>query len=235
MWATNPPCGLLPITVNQDTFIPLKKQNKTSLWSRLYTRRACRAGVFPALVLLSLFMLTACTPRLARVLIDLRDTNSSGRTVQSGAHISDVPFYSQKKYMCGPAALTSLLNYYGVNKTLAEVEEGIYIERLKGTITMDMLLYAKDAGLSARFYQGSLADIKQHLDDRQPLILFLSLGVEGYSVGHYIVVTGYSDKYGVVIAHSGQRMDKVINYGQLTRDWEKTGRSTLLITKRKRK
>ncbi|MEE9615093.1 MAG: hypothetical protein V3W31_09160, partial [Thermodesulfobacteriota bacterium] len=105
----------------------------------------------------------------------------------------------------------------------------VYTEKLKGSLSMDMLIYAKEKGLDAEFYRGGLEDLKARIREGRPLILFLNLGHELYPVGHYVVVLGYNDKMEVVIAHSGKKSEEVLPYRSFLRSWEKTGFSTLLI------
>ncbi|MBI5599904.1 MAG: C39 family peptidase [Deltaproteobacteria bacterium] len=155
----------------------------------------------------------------------------SGRGLASV--IKGVPFFPQKELMCGPASLADVLNYYGMKTSLEEVSKGVYRPELKGTLSIDMLLYAKDKGFEADFYSGGIEDLKKRVRDGTPPILFLNLGFASYPIGHYIVVTGFSDPDGVVIVHSGLERDKVMSYKELAGAWSKTGFSTLLITPRR--
>ncbi|MBI5344154.1 MAG: hypothetical protein HZB83_02270 [Deltaproteobacteria bacterium] len=99
---------------------------------------------------------------------------------------------------------------------------------------MDLLIYAKDKGFDAAYYDGSMNDLREKLRERRPLILFLNMGFESYPIGHYIVVVGYNDRMEAVIAHSGLNREEVWRYPDLLRRWEKTGYGTLLITPRQR-
>lgn len=144
--------------------------------------------------------------------------------------IRGVPFFPQDKLMCGPASLASVLNYHGIEVGAEEVARAVYNASLRGTLTMDLLLYAKAKGLNAQYYSGGLPDLKEKVMEGTPLVVFLNLGFNLYPIGHYIVVTGFSDAYGVIIAHSGLEKDKVITYREFVNAWEKTDFSTLLVT-----
>lgn len=156
-----------------------------------------------------------------------------GRGGSAGYFIEGVPFFPQSELMCGPAALASVLNFYGDAVALEEVSRAVYHSKLKGSLTIDLLLYAKERGFEARFYTGGLEDLKARLREKNPLILFLNLGYDFYPVGHYVVAVGYNEDMGVVVAHSATAREKVFGYGKLLGDWEKTGFSTLLITPKK--
>ncbi|HAO94200.1 MAG: hypothetical protein A2X93_06505 [Deltaproteobacteria bacterium GWC2_56_8] len=180
-----------------------------------------------ALALL-LFILPGCGGILieTRHIIDEIEANPG-----KGSFIRDVPFYPQDEYMCGPASLASLVAYWGATGA-TDIDEAIievYQTRLKGTLPIDMLLFAKDKGMEAAYYKGGLDDLREKIAQKTPLILFLNLGFESYPVGHYIVAVGYSDISGMVIAHSGMDKERVYSYEALEKAWSKTGYSTLLI------
>lgn len=147
----------------------------------------------------------------------------------TGAIIEGVPFFPQDGYDCGPAALASVISFYGAAAEIGEIKGRVYNEKLRGSLAMDMLSYAKERGFEARYYKGSLDDLKESLKKREPLILFLNLGYDFYPVGHYIVAVGMSDKEGAVLAHSGAEKEKAYSFRELEAAWSKTGYSTLLI------
>ena len=179
-------------------------------------------------VALLLFILPGCGGILieTRHIIDEIEANPG-----KGSFIRDVPFYPQDEYMCGPASLSSLVAYWGAPGA-TDIDEAIievYQTKLKGTLPIDMLLFAKDRGMEAAYYKGSLDDLREKIAQKTPLILFLNLGFESYPVGHYIVAVGYSDISGMVIAHSGMDKERAYSYEALEQAWAKTGYSTLLI------
>ncbi len=149
------------------------------------------------------------------------------------SYIKDVPFFSQKKYYCGPAALASVMNFYGISLSEEEIAKEVYNPKLGGALSMDMLNYARAKGLDAAYYKGSMENIKKEISLGKPVILFLDLGYFFYPVRHYMVAIGYNDKTGYLIAHSGAEKDKTFSYKELQAAWEKTGFGMILITPKK--
>jgi hypothetical protein len=147
-----------------------------------------------------------------------------------GSYVRDVPFYPQEKFMCGPAALTSLLNYYSFGYDLDEVTSAVFEEKINGTLLMDMLIYAKLKGFNAQVYNSGPYDLKARLKKKNPMILFLNLGTKKKPVGHYIVAIGFDDETATVIAHSSLIQAQIFPYRSIMADWKKTGYSALLIT-----
>jgi ABC-type bacteriocin/lantibiotic exporter with double-glycine peptidase domain len=144
-------------------------------------------------------------------------------------YISGVPFFPQSTYQCGPSALASVLNYYGCRVTPGEIAKAIYSERLRGTLSIDLVLYARRMGFSAKAYRGNLTDLKSHISKDRPLIVFQDLGYSLLAMPHFSVVIGYDDAEGDLILHSGKQRDKVTSYGRFSRTWREMDYWTLLI------
>lgn len=169
-------------------------------------------------------VLPACGIAFNSLLNDMKNDPASFHVIEG------VPMYPQNDYMCGPASMASVVGYWGLHEEMSDVAKAVYEEKLKGTLPMDLLIYAKEKGFEASFYKGSLDDLREKVSKKTPLILFLNLGYDLYPVGHYIVVTGYSDRFKAVVAHSGTESEQVFTYDELLSVWAKTDFSTLLIT-----
>ncbi|MBW7957467.1 MAG: C39 family peptidase [Deltaproteobacteria bacterium] len=171
-----------------------------------------------------LLLISGCAaPARDAVLASLR----ADRT--AGAYIEGVPFFPQDEYLCGPAALAGVMAFYGAEESMDGVAGAVYNEKLRGTLPMDLLVYARDRGFETSYYKGGFKDLAERVGKGEPLILFLNLGYDIYPVGHYIIAVGISEKDGVVLAHSGTEREKVYNMKELQKAWSRTGYSTLLV------
>lgn len=169
------------------------------------------------------FLLAACGVNSAVVIEDLKEDPSAGSLIEG------VPFFPQDELMCGPSALASVIDYWGKSDDMREVAESVYHEKLKGTLPVDLLIYAKEKGFEAEYYEGSLEDLKGKIRAKTPLILFLNLGHELYPIGHYVVAVGYNDKMKIILAHSSMSREDTFSYGEIMKAWGRTGFSTLLV------
>jgi Peptidase_C39 like family len=140
-----------------------------------------------------------------------------------------VPFFPQKELGCGPAALSSLLTYWGHPVTLEEITREIQLKELKGSLPLDLELAARNHGLSASSYAGSLEDLRSHLSKNQPVIAFLNLGWRIFPRGHFVVVTGYDEVHSELIMHSGDVAYERVPLDRFLKAWSMTGHWSLLI------
>ncbi len=149
--------------------------------------------------------------------------------LEEEVYIKGVPFYPQEDFYCGPAALSSILNFYGLMTNQEEIAKEVYVPKLKGALTVDLLNYAKRNGFHATFYKGSLEDLKKSIKARRPLILFLNLGSDFFPVRHYLVVIGIDDSEENIITYSGREKNKVYSFEALIKAWKRTGYGTLQV------
>src|SRR3989338_11337839 len=99
---------------------------------------------------LSLAALSGCGPSRSAVLKALNEGRGKG------ALIKGVPGFIQDKFMCGPASLASVMSFYGEQAGPDEIAQAAYLKGLKGTLMMDLLLYAKGKGFKASYYRGGM-------------------------------------------------------------------------------
>jgi predicted double-glycine peptidase len=143
--------------------------------------------------------------------------------------ISDVPFFPQEDYQCGPASLASVLTYWGIHNTPDEIGRQIFSTSARGTLTIDMMFYAQERGLFAEQFKGSMGAVRNSVDSGHPLIVLVDYGISLFQMNHFMVVTGYSNRG--VIVHSGRFQNKFLPEKDFLAAWKKTDYWSLLIKK----
>jgi ABC-type bacteriocin/lantibiotic exporter with double-glycine peptidase domain len=142
--------------------------------------------------------------------------------------IQNVPFHPQEEFQCGPASLAGVLNHWNINVSPEEIASEIYSKSAKGTLNIDMVLYAEKRGLKGRQYRGSFEDIKNKIDSGYPLVVLVDEGFLIYQKNHFMVVIGYGGEG--ILANSGRKQHKFIPVNEFLRSWGRTNFWTLLIT-----
>lgn len=158
----------------------------------------------------------------------------SQRGPGSSAHqISGVPFVAGEPGACGPAALSSLLAFWGDPVSADDIGRALAppSHSWSGILPMDLARFAASRGsaLQARTLIGSLDVLREHVRRDQPLIAFLDLGVGPWRQGHFVVVIGYRDTPGEVLVYSGREPDTTMSYDRFARAWKRGGSWALTL------
>lgn len=174
--------------------------------------------IFPLIVQV---LLCSCKPNLPDTVFSLNTPRAAYRL--------NIPFVPQEKEdYCGPAALTMVLNYWKDKVDQHQIADTIYLSSVKGTLSFDLVNYAKERGFNAELYSGSFQDLKEKIVSGYPLIV-----VQGYQKnvpGHYMVLVGYDDRKQQVIAHDGKSAYVSTPYRKFFLLWSNMDRLTILIT-----
>lgn len=144
-------------------------------------------------------------------------------------HLVGVPFFPDSTDQCGPATLASVLTFWGAPTDPRSLREEIYLNHLRGTLPLDLLLAAEARGFKAEAYLGSTDNLREELAAGHPVIAFLDLGFLMFPQGHYVVVTGYDAQRQGFYVHSGLERDAFLSDSRFVKSWDKTSRWTLRV------
>lgn len=145
-----------------------------------------------------------------------------------GHYIDGVPFYRQKESYCGPAALASVLGFWGRPASLEQITAAVYLPELRGTLPMDMENFMREAGFETITSAGTLEELKVRIRTELPVICLLDLGFGPYRQPHYVTVIGFDDANAVIIAHDGLKANSVIGYKTFEKEWTRAGHWMLI-------
>jgi tetratricopeptide (TPR) repeat protein len=140
-----------------------------------------------------------------------------------------VPFFPDRTDQCGPSALAGVLGFWGAAVGPARLKEAAYTARLKGSLPVDLLLAARERGMRAEMFDGTLERVREELDAGRPVVAFVNRGFRRFPIGHFLVLTGYDDGRREVYAHSGSVRDAPMPYKKFLSAWDKGGRWGLLV------
>ncbi len=149
--------------------------------------------------------------------------------------IANVPFVPGDPGACGPAALSSLLAYWGDPVPVDAIARALAKPSLAGVLPLDLARFAADrvsrpasgvsrgAALEATETIGSIDWLRDEVRRDRPVIAFLDLGVGPWRRGHFVVVVGYDDASGDVALYSGRDARAIMSYARFTRAWQRAG------------
>jgi ABC-type bacteriocin/lantibiotic exporter with double-glycine peptidase domain len=148
---------------------------------------------------------------------------------ESSKVIKNVPFIKQEDQFCGPAALESLLRFYGTPVDQREIAKEVYTPKLRGALITDMEYFARKMRYKTDIRNGSIDELVSFIDSGVPLIVLVDLGNAVISVPHYYVVYGYDKKRRLFFIHTGNKGNQEIGFDRLDSEWKRMNRLMLVI------
>lgn len=173
--------------------------------------------------LIVIALLTGCTHK------DVKETGFSAD--KSTISVEGVPFIKQKDNFCGPAAMASLMQYYGQDISQEEVAEKVYTPKLDGALISDMENFARGQGYAVEVSEGNIGRLTSLIDEGTPVIALVDRGVWKVSVPHYYVVYGYNAGNETFLLHTGDECCEEMEFDKLDGEWQRMNRLMLVIRK----
>jgi len=138
--------------------------------------------------------------------------------------LTEVPFFPQDAYQCGPAALATALNFAGAARTPQQLTDEVYLPQRQGSLQAEMLAATRRAGLIAYPLSPNLQALLTEIANGHPVVVLQNQLFDFFPRWHYAVVVGYDRASGEVILRSGTQKRLIDTLHGFERSWEKAGR-----------
>jgi hypothetical protein len=135
--------------------------------------------------------------------------------------LSDVPFFPQTDYDCGPAALATILNSAGVPVSVAELIDAVYIEGIKGSLQVELLAATRRQGLIPVPVGASAMQLLEEIEAGRPVLVMQNLGFTRAPVWHYAVVVGYAADRNRFVLRSGAEARRMERESRFLKTWRR--------------
>lgn len=131
----------------------------------------------------------------------LRDARPS--SIPERMELFQVPFFAQRDYQCGPAALATALANFKVEVTPEELVSRVYVPARQGSLQVEMLAAPRRHGMVSYQLAPRFEDLLREVAAGTPVIVLQNYGVGPVSIWHYAVVVGYDYAKGELVLRSG--------------------------------
>lgn len=170
------------------------------------------AGVF-------LLCLGACanTPQ-TRSLLD-----STLASLPRQAELTEVPFFAQEAFQCGPASLAMSLNAAGIEVTPETLKPELYLPDRYGSLQVEMLSATRRHGGIAYKLAPELNDMLREIAAGTPVIVLQNLALSWYPIWHYAVAIGYDLDRAEIILRSGPEQRQILPMSTFEYTWARSG------------
>ena len=152
------------------------------------------------------------------------DGQVAGTQIQE---LTEVPFFPQRDYECGPAALAEVLTHSGVSRSPDDLVAAVYLPERQGSLQPEMIAAARKNGRLV-YPLETVEEIQAQLRHGLPVVVFQNLGLPRYPRWHYAVVVGWMPGRQVVL-RSGTTQRLVQNEATFLRTWAWGGRWAQVI------
>ncbi|MCP4389324.1 MAG: PA2778 family cysteine peptidase [Gammaproteobacteria bacterium] len=149
--------------------------------------------------------------------------------IPSRVELTEVPFYPQQKYHCGPAALAGIMNYRGVEVVPDQIAELVYVPGLKGSLQVEVVAAARQFDLLPVKLDGRLESLLHEVDAGNPVFVLQNLGLDMYPVWHYEILIGYDLNERQMILRSGVRRRITRSFALFEKTWQRAGHWALAV------
>ena len=139
------------------------------------------------------------------------------------AELRDVPFHPQTPYHCGPAALASALEYAGFAADANTLADAVFLPAREGTLQVEMLGGARRQGALPVRLPGTLEALCAEIDDGNPAVVLLNLGLSFAPLWHYAVLVGYDLDEREAILRSGTTQRDAMVLRTFEHTWARSG------------
>jgi hypothetical protein len=118
----------------------------------------------------------------------------------SRAELTETPFFAQREYQCGPAALATVLAHSKVPVTPDELVTQVYIPQRKGSVQIEMLAAPRRYGTVSYTLAPRYDHVLREITAGTPVVVLLDFGVWPVHIWHYAVAVGYdADTHDIIL------------------------------------
>ncbi len=143
--------------------------------------------------------------------------------------LTDVPFFPQQQYHCGPASLASIINYRGTPVEPDQIAQMIYVPGLKGSLQIEVEAATRQFEMLPVQLDGKLESLLREIAAGNPIFVLQNLGLDAVPLWHYEVVVGYDFDERVFILRSGVNARVSRSFAVFEKTWQRADHWALAV------
>jgi len=186
-------------------------------------KRAASIAARFAFLLASTTILSACVTRAPFIPTHL----PAGAQVR--VELEATPFFPQKKYQCGPAALATVLTASSADASPDALVPLVYLPARHGSLQVEMQAAPRKFGRLSYQLSRNMESILAELDAGRPVLVLHNYGLPIWPRWHYAVVIGYDAAKDTVIMRSGVKRRREWRTRTFMVAWHNGGRWAMVV------
>jgi hypothetical protein len=138
------------------------------------------------------------------------------------------PFFPQRDYQCGPAALATVLVASDVDTSADALVPEVYLPGREGSLQTELVAATRRAGRQPYLLPADTRALFAEVAGGRPVVVLQKLGAGPWPGWHYAVLTGYDTTTNRVILRSGTTRRLEMSAEKFLWSWDRAGRWSLL-------
>ena len=143
--------------------------------------------------------------------------------------LAQTPFFPQKKFQCGPAALATVLAASGVDVTADALADSLYIPARRGSLQVEMLATPRSFVRVALPLPRNPESLIAELEAGRPVVVLHNYGLAFWPRWHYAVLVGYDPRKDVFLLRSGMHRRQEMRTRRFMVAWHHGGRWAMVV------
>lgn len=168
-------------------------------------------------LLAAIFLLGGCAsaPQIQQLLATPGD-------LPAKAEITSTPFFPQKQYQCGPAALATALKQSGVEIDAGALVDEVYLPSRLGSLQIEILASTRRHGRLPYRIAPNMRALLSEVAAGNPVLVLQNLGLSWSPQWHYAVVVGFDFQEQEIILRSGTDERHITNMNTFELTWARS-------------
>lgn len=178
-------------------------------------------------VLLLALLLPTLLSGCARSPVLLESTKAS---LAPQTELTEVPFYAQTAYQCGPATLAMVLHHQGVDAGLEQLIPQVFLPGREGSVQPEMLATVRRYKQLAIPVRGTMDALLGHLEAGDPVVVMQNLALPAFPMWHYAVAIGFDLANETLILRSGEIERHTMSFSRFDATWARSERWGFVVS-----
>lgn len=153
----------------------------------------------------------------------------TGTQLPARVELAATPFFPQRDYQCGPAALATVLAASGVPTTPDSLVGEVYLPGRQGSLQPELIAAARSRGRLPYVLPPRPDALVAQLASGTPVLLMQKLGAGPWPGWHYAVLMGYDAAKDRFLLRSGTDERLELSSRRLLTTWDRADRWALVV------
>lgn len=145
------------------------------------------------------------------------------------AERTEVPFFPQTPYHCGPAALATALAHVGLAADVQALGDAVFLPARDGSLQLEMIAGARRHGAVATQLPGELSALLRDVAAGHAVVVLQNLGLAIAPRWHYAVLVGYDLDAGELVLRSGTTERERLPLRTFEHTWARGGHWAIAV------